>query len=851
MNINLLDNDDYDEFIDEEELRCQKCKWYYCHLTKPYILPCNHNICQKCLESLKNDQINICPFCKKIFNIKELDLLQVNYTFLNLVNKIMITKIIFCKECNKISYWKEHFSKCNQANFIDPFNIIKDIKNTCERSINSLKLYNNRKILFANYKNSIIINIKKIKEIINKKNENNIKNVLDKLFIINSNLKSIDFIKYKKYIFNFLELCLQYKNNFNINELLNNLEIASPGYINNYKNKKNKLLTNIYPHRNNLININNNFKDKSNHNINIIKNQGRVGSNLRLFNKKENNKVYLIKINEEKIISNNSNNKRNYVDNKINIEKNEIIKRTKTESKTKYKKVNILDLLDQQSLEMESLNKIIVGLKNVQVLKYKIKKEYDANDKSKKNIININQIKQLDNNSSQKNFISRSYKKNNKQKNFILKDKDKEKEEKHKEIFHGNFLRPIDKSIRINLKDRYKNSVKEDSIPIIIEEEKENEDKIKNFINEEVERKVKNNEIKKMSLLFKEFNKIKEVINDLKEYNSLINYISEYINENIEKNILLLNNIITYNYNSLLNNILVSYNPSRRQYIISIIDNTKQIILFDIINKEYKYLTLSKYLKDKNNLNNSMCIEFNDRNLIFLSGGHTYIENESTDNFLIINIEKENIEIDSKMPYKKSFHSNIFLDEKLYIIGGINDNNKCSSNCFYYSVNADKWHILPKLNKARKNCSLCAQNKSILYVFRGSDDNNDLDSIEYLDLLCINNDSWKIFEPIDYGYTWFPAKNSLVLSYSENKILICGGEDHNGNIFKETYLFDTKNGNIYRGNDLLYGASFRNIGCIYNDEIFAIDIKNDCDNCKKIGIHSYNLQNNEWKMELV
>ena len=48
---------------------------------------------------------------------------------------------------------------------------------------------------------------------------------------------------------------------------------------------------------------------------------------------------------------------------------------------------------------------------------------------------------------------------------------------------------------------------------------------------------------------------------------------------------------------------------------------------------------------------------------------------------------------------------------------------------------------------------------------------------------------------------------------------------YNGNIFKETYLFDTNNANIYRGNDLLYGASFRNTGCIYNDAIFAIDIK--------------------------
>ena len=58
----------YEENIEEDELRCQKCKWYFSTLTKPYILPCNHNICQKCLESLKNENKNDCPFCLKKIN---------------------------------------------------------------------------------------------------------------------------------------------------------------------------------------------------------------------------------------------------------------------------------------------------------------------------------------------------------------------------------------------------------------------------------------------------------------------------------------------------------------------------------------------------------------------------------------------------------------------------------------------------------------------------------------------------------------------------------------------------------------------------------------------------------------
>ena len=862
MIINSLCNDGNDNFIDDEELRCQKCKWYYCPSTKPYILPCNHNICQKCLESLKIEKINICPFCQKSFNLKELDLLQVNYTFLNLVNKIMISKIIFCKECNKIAFWKEHYSKCNQSNFIEPLNIIYSLKNECEQSINLIKLYNNRKILIINYKNRIIIKLKKIIEIINKKNEKDVKLGIDKLFKINIKLKNIDFMKYKKYLFNFLESCLPYKDIFNINEILNNLEIVYPGYINNYRNKKNKLLANKFPY-NNLINKNNILKYNNNYlinNINFIKNQREEADNLRLFNKNENNKIYAIKNNEDKIINKNIIGNKNIIDNKNiinnknninNTEKNEKYRRNKTVSKTKYKNINIFDLLGQSSLEMKSLNKIIVGLKDVQVMKYKVKKENDIDNNNKK-IININIIKNIDNNTSQNNFISnsRTYKKNDKQMNYIIKEK--EKKEIKKEVFHGNFLRTIDKSLemKLKIKDRYKNSFKEDNIPIIIEEERENENKIGDSKNEELEKKYKNNVIKKTGILFKEFNKIKEVINNLKEYNSIINYIFEYINKNIENNFFLLNNILKSNYNSLLNNILVNYNPNKRQYIISIIDNTKQIILFDVISKENKYINLSKYLKEKNNLNNSMCIEFNDINLIFISGGHEYSKDENSDIFIIINLTKEEIELESKLPMKKSFHSNIYLDKKLYIIGGIEKNKKCSSNCFYYDVNDKKWVNLPKLNKSRKNCSLCVQNKSILYVFRGSDDNNDLDSIEYLDLNCINN-SWIIFKPIDYGYTWFPGKNSLVINYSENKILIFGGENQNGYLYKETYLLDTNNKNIYRGNDLLYRAAFRNQGCIYNDEIFGIDISNNYDKYKKIGIHNYNFQNNEWNVRFI
>ena len=41
-----------DDSQDEFDFRCPKCKWYFSSITKPYILPCNHNICLKCIDSL-------------------------------------------------------------------------------------------------------------------------------------------------------------------------------------------------------------------------------------------------------------------------------------------------------------------------------------------------------------------------------------------------------------------------------------------------------------------------------------------------------------------------------------------------------------------------------------------------------------------------------------------------------------------------------------------------------------------------------------------------------------------------------------------------------------------------------
>ena len=89
----------------------------------------------------------------------------------------------------------------------------------------------------------------------------------------------------------------------------------------------------------------------------------------------------------------------------------------------------------------------------------------------------------------------------------------------------------------------------------------------------------------------------------------------------------------------------------------------------------------------------------------------------------------------------------MYYDNKLYLIGGIDSNKKVSKECQVFSLIDKKWHNLPNLNEGRANSSICIYNNNSMYVFRGRDDNNILDTIEYLKFNLRN--SWKKLKPID------------------------------------------------------------------------------------------------------
>ena len=626
---------EYDE-ADEEYFRCPNCKYYFSLITKPYILPCNHNMCIKCIDLLIKENKPICSICNSTFKKEERNSFQTNIVFLNILSKILETKVILCKKCNKIFYWKEHYQLCDQVNFSETNLMFNNIKLACEEGIRLLKLFHNNKtnILFT-YKNNIYENLKKrVKEISETfKNEINIE--FNKFF---SASKKIDVKKYKKEIISFLQLCLLYNSYFDTKEISliikkYNSNLSPIDEIKTKKNPINELPKNdprykdYSPFTNKVLSsINKNClilstkKDeliKPKKNINENRNQNLVITEIK---NRANNKPYF-KINQYKIKDRNlmldsiNTNKdyysKSYMKKRLLGQNN---KKTKTvninldkSNKKKYK-FNIYDLLNETGpIEEDSKKKIIVGLKDVRI----ITNENDISKKSldkDKNFIHIRNKSTYFKDKKDNNIQPyTSVKKNN-----IINDNELDFCEIGNEKPSLSVLKSIDYTKRIyplNAEDKRKKLLKhqiackdeENGKNVIIKNFKKNFDYDNNNIINNKESNKKN--FASMNKLFKHFNKIKDIVNELNNFKYYFSYISDYISNEVDYRLLLLKRIIQKDYNLLLNEISYNYNQSPRRGIVSYIENTKKIGIYVPNLDKYKIKNFESIIPHISNFN--------------------------------------------------------------------------------------------------------------------------------------------------------------------------------------------------------------------------------------------------------
>ena len=801
-----------EENQEDEELRCSGCSYFFSSLTKPYLLPCNHNLCLLCIENLMKLNKTFCPICKTPFNKKEKSNFQVNYAFLNLVSKILKTKIILCQNCNKIYFWNDHFDKCDQKYFTDINEILSEIKKCCQDSYIILKNINYHKCILSTSKKGINDTIQLFINKIQEKFKEKYSNFIGKLFF--SNTPQINIDNSKKEIIKFLEICRDNHNFFN-NIDLEELENLLKTYDND--TPKNDILKNY------IFSDNNKLRNPKN----LIK------STLSKNNKKkiplQNN---LKKNNEEKdedatLTYEDDFNVNNEISNEIRYSAQPRLEK-KIENFDEYPKSSFfIDDILEDIEEPKTINKIIVGLDGVKVFTEKKK----INDLMKDNSFlnnNINPLAQ-----SVSNYLS-NYQFNKRNFDNLLN------EDPVKLSPRGKRNYEIIRKRNLFMNQNNLNNLE-------MKEKKYKESQNKKVNNSFEINKKEYNEIQIMNKTVKNFNKIKDILNKMNKYSN------EYINTNtllinqIDKNSQEINDKIVSDYCLLLNEISYNFHQSYKRFIISYTENTTKISLYDTRLEKYQTKDFKETLKNFPSLNHSLSVIFDDFDLFFISGGIEFANYDSSNLLLSFRWSSMKIEFIDKMPQKRAFHSSIYFDNKLYIIGGMGEKNNFLYECYCFHITKKKWEKIPNLNTPRLNPSLCIYNNNYLYVIRGSNKIESIDTIEFINIKNFN-EGWTLFKPYDPSFSWFGCDTSLSITISKNKILIFGGRDKNGKLFHHSYFLDVEKRTVYRGKDILVSANFKFCGSLYQDKVIAIDWKNSTNN-KNHGRHIYDLKKKKWLFE--
>ena len=810
MNSNISYNEEHQE---DEEIRCRVCSYFFSSLTKPYLLPCNHNLCLHCIDNLIKIKKTFCPICKTAFNKNDKSNFQVNYAFLNLVLKILKSKIILCKKCNKIYTWTEHSDKCDQKYFTNTNEMLSGIKKLCEECFSIIKYINHYKFILSNCKNeiyeSIHFSINKMKE----KFLLGYSNFIEKLFL--SNITQINIENSKKEIMKFLEICKDNPklfNNIDLNEL-NNLLFS---YNNLFqKNKINKYL--------------------------IFENEKNLSKNR--------NKSTLIKKTKRKIFENHNSEKKDEDNEEITInyddEYNEYNKVLTEEINNKSRNLNLQNknIFDFQNfldeIDEPKVNKIIVGIDGVKIysdnkkIHYSSQKSFNFNN-------NLNLLSQSINtdftsnnnfdNLNQENSL-KIYPNGEKKLNFIKK----------RNIFYSQnqtYLNNHDIQ-KINIDNEYSNSID-------LSYQNNNLYKNNNINNNKKNKSnlKKENEIQSMNKIIKNFNKIKDILNKINKYSNEYSTTNSLLINEINSNLKIINPKIVSDYCLLLKDITYNYHQSYKRYLLSYIENTTIISLYDTHLEKLSTKDFRETLKGFPSLNHSISVIFDDFDLFFISGGIDFANYDSSNLLLSFRWSSMKIEFIDKIPQKIAFHSSIFFNNNLYLIGGMGEKNNYLIDCYCFHITNKKWEKMPNLNISRLNPSLCIYNNNYLYAIRGTNKIESIDSIEFINIK--NMDSWILFKPFDPGFSWFGCDSSLAITISENQILIFGGRDRNGKLFHHSFILNTDNKTVYRGKDILISANFKFGGSVYQDKVIAIDWKNSNNNNKNHGIHTYDIKKKKW-----
>ena len=202
--------------------------------------------------------------------------------------------------------------------------------------------------------------------------------------------------------------------------------------------------------------------------------------------------------------------------------------------------------------------------------------------------------------------------------------------------------------------------------------------------------------------------------------------------------------------------------PKTNKIIIQTLDNLQN---GKLIEKKIEFpitLELNEFLEE-----NSFC---NYKNKIYISGG--LYKNNTTTYFIKYDPSYKTVINMSSMNIKKSKHSMIGYDDKIYSIGGKN-NNKCE----YYDIKEMKWEKMRNLIVSERQNPLLYIYNNFLYVFGGfSKENGYLSTIERINLRN-QKSKWELVPYTNLDNINICLFGCGIIPFGDKSILLIGGKN--------------------------------------------------------------------------
>ena len=203
--------------------------------------------------------------------------------------------------------------------------------------------------------------------------------------------------------------------------------------------------------------------------------------------------------------------------------------------------------------------------------------------------------------------------------------------------------------------------------------------------------------------------------------------------------------------------------------------NVKEGIDLLIFHKQSKNFTTEVIENNKLSKFNNLSSICNGKSVLYLSGGDNHKKSKSTD--LFISIDLLNIKSINELPklnIARSRHSMIFIPKKyIFIIGG------GTNEVELYDIEKNTIEIDSKMNETRNECTLFIMNNCTLYAFCGvSPDGSFLSTVErcnlkqkdrlwsYVNYTTADN---TLFEECFYVGSFFSETSLILFSASENE----------------------------------------------------------------------------------